>query len=484
MTNDEQTTIAVADENDGANKTDQESLVKRKKSKVIDMTEGKPFNRIFSFALPIILGLMLQNCYAMGDALIVSLSRGADATTGINITGSINFMILGFAQGISAGFGIVISQYVGAKNKEKMRNSFATSIVLAVAISLGLTAVALPLSRPLLELLETDARYIEYSDEYIKAIYSGIVLATLYNLSDQVLRALGDSKTPLYTLILCAVLNIGLNSLLFITDLPVAWAGWATIISQGVSAVVGFSAIFIKFKEMRLKRSDFRFSAKFAFRHIATGVPMAIQFLITASGTMFQQRAFNMLPGESYEMAQSTASKVDNIFLSILNGTGMATATFSGQNYGAKRTDRLITGLKHSLLLGVILSLVAGAMCLLSSVAIARLLLPGVDEAVYGYVFQYSLTQSSLYYFVFLVFLGRNYLQGVGKSWVTMVGGVIEFVMRVIACETLAVWFGFTGACFSNPSAWIGGGVFFIIVSIIVVRKLHYKNQQGLLNLD
>ena len=453
-----------------------------KKKKVIDMTTGSPVKNILTFAIPIMLSLMLQNLYNLGDALIVSLSRGADATTGINITGSINFMILGFSQGISAGFGIVISRYVGAKNVDKTRNSFATSIVLAVIISVLLTAIALPLSRPLLNLLQTDARYIAYSDEYIKALYSGIVLSTLYNLSDQVLRALGDSKTPLYTLIICAVLNIGLNSLLFITDLPVVWAGWATIISQGVSAIIGFTTIFVKFKQMRLKRSDFKFSFKFALTHIATGVPMAIQFLITASGTMFQQRAFNMLPGESYEMAQSTASKVDNIFLSILNGTGMA--TFSGQNYGAKRTDRLITGLKHSLILGAILSVVAGAMCLASSVTIARILLPGVSEEIYGYVFTYSLIQTSLYYFVFLVFLGRNFLQGVNASWLTMVGGLIELMMRIIACETFAKWFGYIGACFSNPSAWIGGGLFFLACNIIVVIRVHNLNKSGKLQIE
>ena len=461
-----------------------EQTHKIKSKKIIDMTVGLPFKNVLIFSIPIMLGLVLQNAYAMGDSLIVSLSRGADAATGINITGSINFMVLGFSQGISAGFGIVISRFVGAKDKDKMRNSFATSIVLAVIISILLTIVIVPLSRPILMLLQTDSRYIDYSDEYMKAIYSGIVLSTLYNLSDQVLRALGDSKTPLFTLILCAVLNIALNGLLFITDLPVSWAGWATIISQAVSAVVGFCAIFMKFKDMRLKRSDFKFSFGFALHHIATGVPMAVQFLITASGTMFQQRAFNMLPGDSYEMAQSTASKIDNIFLSMLNGVGIGMATFTGQNYGAKRTDRLKTGLRQSLLLGFIVSIIAFSLSAVLCVPISRLLLINVDESIYGLVFQYELTQASTYYFLALLFIGRNVLQGVGKSWLTIVGGLIELTTRIIACETFAVWFGFTGACFSNPTAWLTGGIFFIIMSIIMVNRAHRKNLEKTLEIE
>lgn len=446
--------------------------------KVVDMTTGSPFKKIFIFALPMAIGFMLQELYSLGDTLIVSWSRGADAATGINLTGSLNFLIIGFVQGFSAGFGIVLSQYVGAKDADKMRNSIATSIILAIIVSAIVSVAAALLARPLLGLLSTDARYIDYSVSYIEVVFSGMVFNMLYNLTDQFLRAMGDSKTPLYILIMCAVLNLGLNSLMFvIEDLTVAWAAWATIISQGVSAVVGFVVLFKKFPVLKLRKQDFRFKADFAWFHLKMGFPMALQFVVTASGCMIAQKAVNDLNDPMLSMAQANAGKIDNIFGALIRGAGVAMATYVGQNFGAKRYDRIKRGYKEGFLVGALYCVVAIGACIGLSGLVARVLLPpdsiiGDANLVYDKAFQYNFTQSLFYYALFCVLYARSALQAIGKSGLSVLGGVVESCMRFTAANTIAVWFAYDGVCFSNPLAWVGGAIFFLTVFPLALNKI------------
>lgn len=440
-------------------------------AKTVDMTTGSAFKKIFFFSIPIALGYLLQNLYSLGDSIIVSLARGAAATTGINLTGSISFLIIGFAQGISVGFGIVLAQYVGARNEEKMRNTVAVSILLTILVGALFSVLGVSLARWILTLLKTDELYIDYSTEYIQAIMSGMIFMSLYNLSDQIMRAMGDSKTPLLILILCAVLNVGLNALLFVTNLPVAWAGWATVISQGVSAIVGYIVIFSRFKNLRLKKEDFKTNAKFVGKLFSVGLPMAFQFSITAIGCMIQQRAFNLL-GDKFAMAQGTASKIDNIFGCFMNGVGTAMATYCGQNYGAKKLDRIKNGFNSALLVGVIFTVLSMTGAILTCRPLSALLLPNVESGIYDMAFGYIITQSCCYYFLFLIFMPRQAVQAIGLSGGAMMGGVIELILRIIAANTFIVWAGVEGAYFSNPLAWFGGAVFFVVAFIYRVKKL------------
>lgn len=446
--------------------------------KVTDMTTGSPFKNIFLFAVPMAIGFMLQELYALGDTLIVSWSRNANAATGINLTGSMNFLIVGFVQGFSAGFGIVLSQFVGARDDKKMRNSVATSLVLSVIIAALMSVISVLAARPVLELLSTDEKYIGYSESYIKVIFGGIIFNMLYNLSDQFLRAMGDSKTPLYILIMCAVLNIGLNSLMFvIPSLTVAWAAWATIISQCISAIVGFTVLFVKFPVLRLKKSDFRFTAKFAGFHLSMGFPMALQFVVTASGCMIAQKAVNDLNDPVLSMAQANASKIDNIFGAILRGAGLAMATYVGQNYGAKRFDRIDEGYKKGFLVGLVYFVISVALYVGLSGPLARLLLPankidGDAGTVYRLAFKYNCIQAAFYYPLFCILYARSALQAIGRSGLSVLGGVVEFTMRTTAANTIAVWFGYDGVCFSNPMAWVGGAIFFLIAFPLAFKKL------------
>ena len=357
-------------------------------AKNIDMTTGSPFKKIFLFALPVAIGYVLQNFYSLGDSIIVSLARGENAVTGINITSSLIFLVNGFAQGTSAGFGIVLSQFVGAKNKDKMRQSIATSLLLTFLISIILSISFFLLAPTILKVLDTNQLFYDYALSYIRIIFAGILFMSLYNLADQILRALGDSKTPLIILIICSTLNVALNSLLFVTDLSVAWAGWATIISQAISAGVGFIIIFKKFKELKLKKNDFKLNFNFISRHLATGLPMAFQFTITAVSCMIQQRAFNSLPNPNFAKAQGTGSKLDSLFSAALFGASNAMAIYCGQNYGANKLDRIKSGVKYSYLVGLIFSAFCFVINILLCKPLSKILLYGLTDDILKLIFQ------------------------------------------------------------------------------------------------
>jgi putative MATE family efflux protein len=458
--------------------------------KVIDMTVGSPFKNIILFALPIAIGFMLQNLYSLGDVLIVSHALNANASTGVNMTGSITFLVLGFCAGMSSGFSVVLSQFVGAKDTVKMRKSVATIIFLSVVISVITAITVTILCRWMLELLDTPAEFIDYADIYLKAIFIGLPFTMLYNVSSEILRAMGDSRTPLITLILCATINIGLNSLLFIApELTCAWAGWATIISQAISAVVGFVVIFKKFPELRVKKEDFKISLSFAGKHLLMGVPMSIQFIITASGCMVQQQAVNGLPAPA-PMAQANGSKIDNLFGMLLNGCGVAMATYCGQNFGAKKYDRIKKGFIAGFGVGAIFTVISMCCNTFLAVPISKILLPAssmdalpvgvTPNDVYDMIFTYNGTLSIFYYFLYLIFMSRQALQGIGKSTVAMFGGVAEFVVRFVLSPILAEKAGFIGMCYSNPIAWIVGGVFLTVAFIICFARLIKKTSTNL----
>ncbi len=446
-------------------------------AKNTDMTTGSPFKKIFFFALPLALGHLLQTLYALGDTLIVSLARGENAVTGINVTGSLIFLVNGFAQGLTAGFGIKLSQFVGAKKHDEMKKSVATSLMLTLYCSLFLTVLFVVLAPTILTLMKTNEQFMDYAVPYIRSIFAGILFTSLYNLSAHFMRAMGDGKTPLIILIICAVLNIGLNSLLFITDLPTSWAGWATIISQAISAIVGFIILFKKYDVLKFKKSYLKLNASFSLKHLSIGLPMAFQSTITAISCMVQQVAFNQLPDPAYVMAQTTASKIDNVFSSFLFGSTATMGVYCGQNYGANNLDRIKKGVKASYLMGLIFTTLSMSLNILLCRPLARILLYGADDRVIDLIFTYILIQSTFYYALCLLLYTRESLQGLGKSSLTLLGGFTELFMRCFACFVLAEHFGYVGACCSNSLAWFGAMVCFLICFKVVIKKMEKQSK-------
>ena len=400
--------------------------------------------------------------------------------TSINLTGSFTFFVNCSIQGMSSGFGIKLSQFVGAKNEEKMRNSVAVSIVLSLIIGTVFSLLFFFLAKPVLILMETDELFLTNSVNYVRIIFIGALFMLLYNLSDQILRAMGDSKTPVITLIICALLNILLNCLLFITDLGVEWAAYATIISQAVSALIGFTIIFTRFKVLRLKKKDFSFKKDFVLEHLGAGLPMSMQFSITALGCMICQKAFNGLDNAYYTTAQTTASRVDNFFGSLLNGAGVAVGIYVGQNYGAKNYKRLRDGANISWLIGAIFTVIATAGAFSACVPLARVLITDeyAVEEVFNLILKYILIQDSTYFFLFMIHAYRSSVQAIGFGKITVLGGIIELASRVFAVLVFVDIFGFFGAVLCNPLAWIFAGTFFAISFYVCLKKREREYNQ------
>jgi len=446
-----------------------------------DLTKGNPYKLIFLFALPCLLGCVFQQLYNMVDTIIVGNTVNADAFTGVGLTGPITFFVMGFGNGLTSGFSVGVSQKFGAGDEKGMRQTIATSYVLCAVMSVVLTAIAVPLAGPLLRLMNTPDAYFDYAVAYLTTIFAGITATVFYNILAGVLRAIGDSRSPLYFLIVAAVLNVGLD-FAFIVGLKLHYIGaaLATVTSQVVSGALCLVYMLKKYPLLRLKKEDFVHCEKRFLPQLAIGLPMALQFSITAIGSMIQQTALNGLdstyPGAV--TAYAAASKIDNLSSQSFVAIGTAMANYTGQNYGAGDWDRIKKGVR----VGMIYTLAGMAIGFLLCVALYSPLMDlflntdlGGEVALHyddtiAYGRQYLLFQSCCYLFLGTIFVYRNALQGMGKSAVTMLAGVTELAGRALTAFVFVRIWGFDGFCVSNPIAWLFADVFLLITYFVCMR--------------
>lgn len=443
-----------------------------------DLTAGKPLRNIILFTIPIFIGNVFQQLYSMVDAIIVGQTINNDALAGVGATGAISFLIIGFVQGLTAGFAVKTSQLFGAKDEEGVRRSIASSILLGAVLTVVLTAVSVVTTMPLLKLMQTPDDIIGYSYDYIVTIYWGLIATVFYNLGSSVLRAIGDSRTPLVFLVVAAVLNVGLDFLFIVAfKMGVAGAGWATVLSQGVSAIGCFVFLFARFKRFRIRGKHFANPLMFYWQHMAIGLPMALQFSITSIGMMVQQTALNKL-GSVAVTAYTAASKIDNLATQSLYALGSTVATYCGQNYGAGQFSNIRKGVRYSMAIGVVCALVGLAFVTLGAEPMTKLFSSDVTDEIMDMSKQYLLWQGGFYIFLAIIFVYRDALQGIGRSALTMVGGMLEVAGRVVASLVFAKHFGFAGICASNPTAWVFVDIFLVIAYVVILHRILKKRRQ------
>ena len=313
-----------------------------------DMTIGNPMKIILLFSLPVLLGNLFQQFYNMVDTVIVGQYLGEDALAAVGSTGCLMFLVLGFANGIAQGFGVMVSHAFGAKDMKLLRHCVALSLLLTVVISIILTVPTVAFSRQLLLWLNTPENIITLANGYIRVIFAGIFATMAYNVASGILRGIGDSRTPLYFLILSSGLNIFLDIfLIVVVKLGTAGAAYATVLSQAVSAVLCFIVMFRKHDILRTTREDYYCDFHEIRRMLSVGIPMALNYSITAIGTMILQSAVNVF-GSSVVAAFTAASKVSNIATQTMPTLGTAMATYCGQNLGAGKYDRIFRGMKDA----------------------------------------------------------------------------------------------------------------------------------------
>lgn len=437
-----------------------------------DMTKGSPAKLILYFTIPLLIGNIFQQLYSMADTMIVGRTIGVDALAAVGATGSLMFLVIGFAQGLTSGFSVITAQRFGAGDEKGVRKSVTTSIVLSIIITIILTIFSVLTVRTLLELLETPSDIIEGAYSYIVVIFYGIYASLLFNLLSNIIRALGDSKTPLYFLIIACVINVVLDFVFILYfSMGVAGAAWATIIAQTVSGVLCFIYMIKKFPILKFEKSDWELNKNFVFLHLKVGIPMAFQASIIAIGAMALQFALNKL-GSTAVAAFTASQRIDILTIQPLMSFGITMATYSAQNYGANEIKRIGTGIKQCCIMSVSFSLICGFVIIILGKSIVKLFVGEGQQNVIDLAQEYLVINCSMYLLLALLFIFRYTLQGLGKSLIPTFAGIMELVMRTFAAIFLANLIGFTGICMASPIAWLGAVIPLIISFILVYRKL------------
>lgn len=448
----------------------------------IDLTVGSPLKRILIFMLPMLIGNIFQQLYAMVDTIIVGQTLGADALTGVGSTGAISFMILGFVSGLTHGFSVMVSQRRGARDEDGMRRSFATGIALTVVLVSLLTIVAVSVAGPLLRAMNTQEQFLPYAERYITVIFGGMLLSALYNQFSSTLRAIGDSVVPLFFLILSSFLNAGMDCLfIMVFDMGVGGAATATVAANGISALLTFVYMWVKYPQLRPSLKHFKPNARLYIDHIKLGLPMALQLSVISIGMVFGQTALNTMDPTAVT-AYTAATKIDGIASGMINTASTAAATYVGQNYGAKRYDRIRDGMRKFMALTVAVSIVLGAVVL----ALHRpLIMMFIDrnsrsEALYGYALNYLWFNAGFYVLLALLVMSRSSLQGMGRGTLALCAAVAEVVMRVVVAILAMHFHSYTVVCMLNCSSWLGATLFLLPTFLIVLNKYIPLRSRGI----
>ncbi len=449
-----------------------------------DLTSGNPMRLLLGFTLPTLFGLLFQQFYNMVDAMIVGKLLGAQALGAVGSTGSINFFVIGFCLGVCSGFAIPVAQKMGAKDYPQMRRFVANAAYLSAFIALALTVATGVFCRDILTAMDTPTDLFEDANAYIFIIFMGIPVIFLYNLLASVIRSLGDSRTPVYFLALSAGLNIVLD-LMFILlfDTGVAGAAIATVISQAVSGAACLVYMVKKFPILRITREERRPDWDACKGLCAMGLPMGLQYSITAIGSIVMQTAVNAL-GSVYVSAVATGGKVYQLLACPFDAMGAAMATYCGQNVGADRLERLRPGVRSCALLGLGYSAAALVGMIFLAPQFAMLFLnsnePGL-ELLLGLTCQYIITQTVFFFPLALVNILRFSIQGMGFGTFAILAGVLEMAARTVVGRFFVPGIGYTAACFASPAAWICADLFLIPACLGCIAHLRRRNPTGTL---
>ena len=435
-----------------------------------EMTSGSTMKLILGFAVPLLMGMLFQQVYGLVDTIIVGRFLGVSALAAVGATGSINFLIIGFCQGICNGFALPIAQRFGARDYDGLRKYVGNSAILSILFGGTLTVLTVVFCRNILLWMHTPSDIIDLSYQYIVVIFAGIPAIILYNILSAYLRSLGDSITPVVFLILAAVLNVGLD-LLFIVVFHwgVFGAAFATVLAQAVSGILCLILIIWKFEILHLKREDWNLDPFYVKYLLIMGLPMGLQYSITAIGSVILQTAVNSL-GSAAVAAMTAGSRISMFVVCPFDALGSTMATFGGQNVGAGKLDRLGQGLRSAVILGAVYSVIILLVLIVFGQNLVYLFVDPKETVVVAQARQFLITNAVFYIPLALVNIVRFLIQGMGFSGFAVFAGVFEMIARALVGLAFVPLFGYTAACFASPLAWIFAD-FFLISAFFHCRK-------------
>ncbi len=449
------------------------------KSAVKDMTQGSPIKLILSFFIPLLFGMLFQQFYSMMDTIIVGKFLGVKALAAVGSTGSVNFMVIGFCMGICSGFAIPVAQCFGAKDEHYLRKYVANSCWLSIVFAVVMTAGVCLLCADILRWMNTPSDIIQGAYDYIFVIFLGIPVIYLYNLLSGIIRSLGDSKSPLIFLIISSVLNILLDlAFILIFHMGVAGAAWATVISQGISGILCLFYIRKKYEILKISKDEWKLDRHCMAQLCNMGIPMGLQYSITAVGSVILQTAVNTL-GSTAVASVTAATKVSMFFCCAFDAMGSTMSTYSGQNLGAGNLKRITKGVLSCCIIGLVYSAFAFVVLFLFGSNIALLFLNADETHILSNVKLMLAINSAFYFPLALVDILRFAIQGLGFSKLAILAGVCEMAARTLVGSFLVPAIGYLGACLASPLAWVAADLFLIPAFLFVMKKLERKKESN-----
>lgn len=435
-----------------------------------DMTKGSPMRLILGFAVPLLFGLLFQQFYSMVDTIIVGHYLGVEALAAVGATGSVNFLIIGFCMGVCNGFAIPIAQEFGAGHEENMRRFIGNCVRLSVIFAVVITIAVVVLCRPILQAMRTPDNIIDGSYTYIVVIFAGIPVTFLYNMTAAVIRSLGDSRTPVIFLIMSAVLNIFLDLIcILVFHMGISGAAVATVVSQAAAGLCCLIYMKKKFAILELSGEEWRWNRNYVLELCNMGIPMGLQYSLTAIGSVILQSAVNGI-GSDAVAAVTAGSKLSMLMVCPFDAMGSTMATYGGQNMGAGHLERIDKGLKSCTILGLVYSLAAVGIVYGAGRSLLLLFLDVSESEILGNALYYITRNMWFYFPLALVNIVRFLIQGMGFSRLAVFAGAFEMLARGLAGFILVPVFGFPAVCFANPLAWIFADLF-LIPAFFYVRK-------------
>lgn len=442
------------------------------------MTKGSPMKLILGFAVPMLFGMLFQQFYNLVDTMIVGKTLGVDALAGVGATAGINFMIIGFCMGVCSGFAIPVAQQFGAGKYSELRKYVFNGYVCSAVFAVVLTAASFIGCSGILKLLRTPENIFGYAYDYISVIFIGIPTVFLYNIVSGIIRSLGDSKTPVYFLVASAVINIALDFVFILNfKMGVAGAAWATDVSQLVSGVACFLYMNKKYDILKSQKAERKIGKIYVRNLCVNGIPMGLQYSITAIGSVILQAAVNML-GSVYVAAMTAGSKIFTFTCCPFDALGSTMATYGGQNVGAGKYERLGKGIRAAGIIGIVYSAAALVLLYFFADYICLLFVDPGETVIISLTHRYIVYCALFYIPLTFVNVIRFCIQGMGFSTFAILAGVFEMAARTFVALALVPVMGYNGACLANPFAWIAADIFLVPAFIFCRGRLQKVKRQ------
>ncbi len=449
---------------------------------VQDMTVGSPLRLILKFTLPIFIGNLFQQLYNLSDIVIVGRLLGIDALAAVGSTAPVYFVFLLVAFGFTGGLTVITAQRFGAKDYRGLRSSVCHSLIASAVLSSLIAVSLMVFLHPLLRVMNVPEKIMPEAYTFMFILSAGIVMIVFFNLLSGFIRAVGDSKTPLYFLMFTSIINVGLN-LFFIYVLKMGVAGSATGTVTAISTSVVCCLFYIrrKYPILRLTRADWKYNPEFMKKHLYIAVPMALQFAVLSLGLLIVQAVCNSF-GPEIIAALTAALRVEQLATQPVFAIGIAMATYSAQNWGAGKLRRIRDGVRKAALVSLGFSAIIALSVRFGGEQIIGMFIPsGSSRHIVEVGCEYLNISTLFYFFLAMIFVFRNTLQGMGRSMIPLAAGFVELIMRSFAAIWLAAEIGYRGIFYAGPIAWLGAGLVVTIGYWVTIRRLNYGRRHSVL---